>query len=452
MAEPPYESPTPVDTYAVFTDGLPQRLLRDLSFWGLTATQFLGAFNDNVFKQLILLLATPDAASGSSAGGSGVDLQAWGLLCFAAPFLLFSSVAGYVSEIRSKRTIIILCKVAEIFVMLLGVAAFYFYNVTGLPGLLAVLFLMGAQSAMFGPGKYGILPEMLRPANLPMGNGVILMTTFIAIIGGVAVAGLLKLQFESQLHVAVGVCVLIGIAGTLTSLLVRKTPPAEPDLVFNLAAVTAPADVRKLLREDGPLRAAILASCMFWLIGGLVQPAVNSLAKVQLGVNDLFASLMAASVAAGIAVGCLLAGLVSKKRVNFTVMRAGAWCIFICLALLAVPGISWEPAASVDGPRANLLGYYGSLVALIVLGIGTGMFSVPLQVFIQARPPMNLKGRTIAAMNFSNWIAITGAALLYFAFDYSLNLMDWPRSTLFAYAAALMLPMAIFYRPSSEDL
>ncbi len=452
MAEPPYEKPAPVDAYALLTGGLPERLMRDVSFWGLTATQFLGAFNDNLFKQLILLLATPVAVEGSPAA-SGPDMQAWGLFCFAVPFLLFSSVAGYISEIRSKRTVIILCKVAEIFVMLLGVAAFYFYETTGLPGLLAVLFLMGAQSAMFGPGKYGILPEMLRPANLPMGNGVILMTTFIAIIGGVAVAGVLKLQFASQLHLAVGVCVLIGLAGTFTSLLVRKVPPAEPDLEFDLAAITVPKEIRKLLREDRPLRSAILASCMFWLIGGLVQPAVNSLAKVQLGVNDLFASLMTASVAVGIAVGCLFAGLVSKQRVNFTVMRTGAWCIFGCLALLAIPGFEQPlPEDPEVFYRPNLLGYYGSLVTLIVLGIGTGMFSVPLQVFIQARPPGNLKGRTIAAMNFSNWIAITGAAVLYFAFDQSLIQMDLPRSTLFAYCAILMLPMAAFYRPTNEEL
>ncbi len=148
-------------------------LYRDASFWGMTITQFLGAFNDNLFKQLMLLLALKVSLA---------DRQPLAMLVFSAPFLLFSGFAGFLSDRYSKRWIIVLSKIAEIAAMLLGMVGFFFYDKVGFTGLLVVLFLMGTQSAFFGPGKYGILPEMLRTSDLPRANGIILMTTFLAII------------------------------------------------------------------------------------------------------------------------------------------------------------------------------------------------------------------------------------------------------------------------------
>src|SRR5918996_1001269 len=168
------------------SDALPL-LYRDTSFRGMATTQFLGAFNDNLFKQLILLLATPTAAQ--LASGGAADRQAEAQVVFAASFLIFSGVAGYLSDRFSKRPVVILSKVAEIVVMLLGLIGFLYYGVVGFGGMLFVLFLMGTQSAFFGPAKYGILPEMIRKSDLPRGNGIFLMLTFLAIIFGVALAG-----------------------------------------------------------------------------------------------------------------------------------------------------------------------------------------------------------------------------------------------------------------------
>src|SRR5438105_13057246 len=126
-------------------------LFRDRSFWGMTATQFLGAFNDNVFKQLMLLLAIPVGA----AAAQKADEQGMATMIFSLPFVLFSGFAGYLSDRYSKRTMIVACKVAEIGIMLLGMLAFLAYGTAGYRGLLAVLFLMGTHSAFFGPGKYG---------------------------------------------------------------------------------------------------------------------------------------------------------------------------------------------------------------------------------------------------------------------------------------------------------
>ena len=174
-APPAENDPLPSSTRA---EGDLPPLLRDTSFWGMSATQFLGAFNDNVFKQLLLLLATPTAveiAAAEAAGETVPDRQAEAMIVFAIAFLVFSGFAGWLADCTSKRTLIIGSKAAEIVVMTLGMVGFLFYGSIGFSGMLVVLFLMGTQSAFFGPPKYGILPEMIRDRDLPQANGIFLM-------------------------------------------------------------------------------------------------------------------------------------------------------------------------------------------------------------------------------------------------------------------------------------
>src|SRR5262249_24490776 len=184
----------------------------------------LGAFNDNLFKQLILLLATPTGAS--VIAGTGSDKQATAQIIFAAAFLLFSGFAGYISDRYRKRTLVISCKVAEILIMFLGFLGFLEYHRFGLAGLFFVLFLMGTHSAFFGPAKYGILPEMLRPADLPRANGVFLMLTFLAIIFGTAAAGYLLNYSGGRIWIGSLACIGVAVLGTLTALVIRGAPPA----------------------------------------------------------------------------------------------------------------------------------------------------------------------------------------------------------------------------------
>ena len=432
--ENPYESHPAVELrLPAANDTVPvaQSLFRDRSFWGMTATQFLGAFNDNLFKQLVLLLAVGGgvAAAAGGAPGKSQDIQALAMFLFAAPFLLFSSYAGFVSERLSKRNVVVACKVAEIGIVLLGMG-----------GLLAVLFLMGTHSAFFGPPKWGILPELFAEKDLPLANGVILMTTFLAIIFGTALAGLLVDWFGIQrLWLASLACLIVAVAGTQTALWIRKLPPASPGLPFTWSALTVPSQIVALLKRDRELLVGMLAYCMFWLIGGIVQPTVNSLGKVQFGLTDGPTSVLAACMGIGIAIGCMVAGKLSHERVNFGLVRLGAWLIVIILAILAIPGAK----------PFNLLRHEGTLVALLFLGASAGLFAVPLQVFIQTRPPASLKGRTIATVNLANWIAIIASAGIYAAFDAIVRALDVPRATIFALTALLMLPVALFYRPQS---
>lgn len=431
-------------------DGLPA-LYGDRSFWGMVFTQFLGAFNDNLFKQLMLLLALVVAA---------VDLQGIATVIFALPFILFSGFAGYLSDKYSKRPIIILSKVAEILVMLLGLAAFIAYGATGYIGLLVVMFLMGTQSAFFGPGKYGILPEMLRPSDLPRANGMILMTTFFAIILGTASAGFLKdllvaadkpiSSVAGNLRWASVACVVIAVMGTLTSLAIRRVPPANRNLEFRFSSLTVPPETRRMLRNDFPLLMALGASCMFWLVAGVVIQIVNAFGKQQLvgadgevGLSDTWTSVLTATTSLGIAIGAVIAGRISRGKVDFRIVRVGAWGLVAGLLLIAMPG---------PGLDRHLLGFWGSLPTLVMLGMFSGMFAIPVQVFLQARPPTEQKGRMIAVMNQANFTAILLSGVVYFAFVGIVNGAGWSRSPMFGFTALIMLPVALFYRPRNEAL
>ncbi len=425
-------------------------LYEDRSFWGMTVTQFLGAFNDNLFKQLILLLALKVADR---------DLQWTAMFVFSAPFVLFSGYAGYLADRHSKQRIIVLSKAAEIVAMLLGLIAFLTFGIGGFPGLLVVLFLMGTQSAFFGPGKYGILPEMLRPGDLPRANGVISMTTFLAIIFGSVAAGFLLdmavtkgtpvAATAHRLWIGSFVCVGIAVVGTVTSLLVRWVPAAVPKLRFALSALTVPPETREMLRHDRPLWGALAASSIFWLVAGVANQAVNSLGVNQLQLSGSMTSILLGCIAIGIALGSVLAGRLSHGRVDFGVMRIGGWGLTGSLLLLSLPGPT----------NGHLLGFAGSCAGLIVLGICAGMYAIPLQVFMQSRPPEDQKGRMIAVMNQANFTGIMLSAFVYWAFDRIVTNMPWPitgdyqiRSPIFAMTALVMLPAVVFYRPDKQAI
>lgn len=422
---------------SVSHDSLPP-LNRDTSYWGMAITQFLGAFNDNLFKQLTLLLATPTAANAALAK----DRQGEAQMIFAAAFLIFSGFAGFVADRYSKRIIIICAKVAEIGIMFLGFLCFFTYGRDGLNALFVVLFLMGTHSAFFGPAKYGILPEMVRPADLPRANGMFLMLTFLAIIFGTALAGLLLRSEVWPIWSGSLVCMGIAVVGAFTALLVRSVPPAQPNLKHTLAAWGVPKSVRDLLRNDHQLFWANVVYAIFWMVGGIVLQTVNALGKTQLGRNDLETGLLAASIGIGIAAGCMLGGYLSGDRVNRSVVVGGVIGLVISLLLLAIPG----------GEHGQLLGFYGSFPVLICVGLFSGMFIVPVQVLLQSRPPKAEKGRLIATMNQCSWIGIILGAVLWEVCLKLLSATGWPRSTVFAVTALLMLPVAIFYRPKDEKL
>jgi acyl-[acyl-carrier-protein]-phospholipid O-acyltransferase/long-chain-fatty-acid--[acyl-carrier-protein] ligase len=418
--------------------------MADASFHGLVATQFLGAFNDNIFKQIVLLLfqAVPLAVWESSAAGTR-DCQSLGLFVFAIPFVLFSGYAGFLADRFGKRRVIVLSKVAEIVVMLLGTGMLWWYVTHGwslvtLVGIASVLFLMGMQSAFFGPSKYGVLPELFRDKDLPAANGVVLMTTFVAIILGVGAAGALMESWATQLWMVGCICVLIAVVGTATSFTLRRPPPANPSLHFQgMDTLALPADMRATLANDRALRQAVIVSSIFWLCAAVVHPAVIAYGKEQLVLGDTYTSLLTAGISIGIAVGSVVTGYISGGAIAWRSLRVGLAGMAGCLLFLALWG--GEPDRTVDVKVAAVL--------LVLLGGFTGMFAVPVQVFLQQRPPDALKGRMFATVNLLNWVGIVASAGIYQALVIAQRVFGWSTSTCFAIIAVPLVVLAIGYRP-----
>ncbi|MEM8865454.1 MAG: MFS transporter [Planctomycetota bacterium] len=413
-------------------------LMRDRAFWGMGVTQFLGAFNDNLFKQLLLLLATP---AGVALAAGAEDRQGEATIVFGSAFLIFSGFAGWLADRTSKRTLIIASKMAEIAVMLMGLVAFLYYETFGLTGLFGVLFLMGVQSAFFGPPKYGILPEMLRDRDLPRANGVFLMFTFVAIIFGTVLAKPFSNDPTTAWRGSI-ICVAIAIVGTFTSLFVRRVGPATPNSPLRWSDVLVPPEMIRLVTREKQLAAALVVTSSFWLLGGLVVQVVNALGITQFGLADKPMIALTAMVGIGIPFGCVVGGQLSKDRINPRVVTVGAAGACLCLILLAMPG----------GNQGQLLGFWGSLPTLAILGFFTGMFVVPIQVSLQVLPPPEEKGRMIALMNQCNFVGIILSGFVYSAMSGWLNDQGWPSSAGFALCVAIMLPIALFYRPREVQL
>lgn len=463
-------------------------LYRDPSFWGMTITQFLGAFNDNLFKQLVMFLSVvavgvasiqtvdqPPPQSAPVALADGVvgddaaeqppkveDRQGTADTIFGIPFLLVTGYAGYLADRYSKRNIIIACKFAEIFIMLAGAVAFSLYTPGHLFFLYVVLFLMGTHSGFFGPAKYGILPEILRSSDLPRANGFILMTTFLSIILGGVIAGILKEHFATRLWLASAACMSIAVLGTFTSFFVRRTPPSNPTMKFEWSALAVPPDMIALFRADRPLVMSLLVSSVFWMLAGMLKSAVTAAGLIDQNVGEVKTSYLFGIISIGIAAGAAIGGIISKGKVDFRVLRAGAIGMFACMILLAIPASgNSEPELTAAGIRAEVpgfaesqqwIGYYGAMGTLLLLGVFTGFFAVPLQVFMQKKPPEGKKGRMIAVMNQANWVGIVLNGVVYSFIAKLIEARNWPRCTAFIFIAAMMLPIVLFYHPKNEIL
>ena len=362
--------------------------LNDRSFVSMVVTQFLGAFNDNAFKQLVLLLAV-DINSRKGVEAGGYDTLAAGL--FALPFVLFSGFAGNVADRFSKTNVIRLAKFGEILVMVLGGVAFWFES---MPVLLATVFLTGTQSAFFGPAKYGILPEMLPEKHLSRANGIILMTTFLSIILGMAAAGILRDLFGEQLYKPQIVYIALAILGTWTAFGVRKLPPAQPELAVAKKPV---GDLFPTIREmfrDRDFKCVVLANSYYWFLGAAVQLVINRYGRTLMELDNFFTSLMLVWLSAGMALGALGAGLLSKDRV-----RIGLTDLGMLAMISALVALTWAHASFVV-----------ACVVFFVLGLGGGAYGVPLQTLVQLWPPETEKGRVVAAVNFLNWVLILTSA------------------------------------------
>jgi acyl-[acyl-carrier-protein]-phospholipid O-acyltransferase/long-chain-fatty-acid--[acyl-carrier-protein] ligase len=209
-------------------------------------------------------------------------------------------------------------------------------------------------------------------------------------------------------------------------------------LPFELSSLGVSRETMTLIRRDRALLSTLLIFSFFWLVAGVVQPSVNEFGKKQLALSDPETSHMLAWMSLGIALGCALSGKLSGERVNFRLIPWGAWGIFAALVLVGLTGLL---------PGPNRAHPVAATAFLFLVGGATGVFSVPMQVFLQGRPPADQKGRVIGAMNLFNWVGIFLASGVYGALIWIINLLAFKQCVLFIATALLWLPVALFYRP-----
>lgn len=374
------------------------RLGRD--FHLLNITQFLGAFNDNVFK--LFLIYALIAMKGEEAITSINHLAG---AIFVLPFLIFASSAGFLAGKLRKQAIIKHIKLVELGIMSAGGLAFYFQSEWGL---YSILFLMATQSAFFGPAKLGIIPEILPAHALSKANGWQQAFVFMAIVLGTGLVPIFSRVTGEQFHWASLFCIAIAFVGWLLACGIKSTEPSGTSQSWHLNPLFGVAKTFWSIRKDRPLLLALLGAAFFLLIGGFLQMNLipYGIEYTNLEKNE-DASYLFLFVAVGIGIGALTAGKASGQNIEFGLVPLGALGLFLGLTLLGLKvGI---------GSIAAI----GSI--LFILGLSAGFFIVPLVAFIQLHSPREQLTEILALDSFLSFFGVLIAAFLLMALD-ALNL------------------------------
>ncbi len=345
-------------------------------------TQFLGAFNDNLFKIVVSLVAVHAATTGDADRELSIVSA-----IFILPFIFFSGYAGQLADVYSKRTVLVVTKSLEIVATGLGLAAFLLGRLQITYG---VLFLIAVQATFFSPAKYGILPEILPDRDLSRANGVLEMSTFASIVLGTAAGGFMFDAWRDHLWL-IGVIVLaIAIAGTGLSFRIPRVAAAAPGARIRLNPWGEIADGLKRLAGDRVLRLTVFGISYFWFLGSLLQLVVILFGSQVMHLNDRWVATLTAFAAIGIAAGSMAAGKLSGDKVELGLAPIGSIGMGVFAILLARSGGSFALAAI----HLTLVGFFG------------GLFAVPLNALLQQRSGDREKGRLMATNNFLNMAGI----------------------------------------------
>ena len=365
------------------THGGFKALIKNRGFHAFLWTQFLGAFNDNVYKIIVSMRAVHVAASSES---SSLYLSIAGAV-FVVPFLLFSGYSGHLADAVSKRKVLIGVKIFEIFAMGLGLAAFFS---TRIELMLLVLFLMALHSTIFSPAKYGIVPEMLPDADLSRANALLEMSTFVAIVLGTSIGSFLFSAWKYEPWKMGLVMVAVAVAGFLVSLKITRVPASGASAPFRINPFSEVVTGTRHLLQERALTLTVIGISYFWFLGALFQMDLLLFGSEVLKASDLKVGLMVTALAIGIGAGSMLAGRLSGNKVEMGLVPLGAVFMGIFCIGLHSAGRS----------------YVGSVVMLSLLGLASGLFIVPLNAYLQQRSESHEKGRIIATNNFYNTIGL----------------------------------------------
>ncbi|MBK7544373.1 MAG: MFS transporter [Elusimicrobia bacterium] len=358
------------------------------SFRALMTAQFFAAFNDNVFQAVAALLIVRWRGEAASR-----ELVALSGLVFALPFLMFSLAAGRLADRWSKARVVVLTKTVDIGVVALLLIGLFQSSVAFL---MTGLFLLAAQSAFFGPAKYGLLPELKGADRLTQANALLNATTFVAILGG-NVAGALLTNHLWAVALLTGVGALLSL-GAAT--LIEKVPPANPAQEVRWNPLPDIVANTRLIRGDRALFRAVLALSWFWFLGGVLHLNAFTYVKQVMNLGDAVSGLFLTAVVIGISLGSLAAGKMSKEKVELGLVPLGA----VGMSVFTL----------------DLFFAHGSLVRVLIdaglMGFFSGLFVIPLTTLVQLRSPEKERGRVLSTLNFFSFVAILlGSAFLWAA-------------------------------------
>jgi MFS family permease len=383
-------------------------LLRARRFLPLFSTQFLGAFNDSLFKQAVVLFVTYQLYSDPA---KEFQFSAIAQALFILPFFLFSALSGQLADDHDKARLIRIIKLAEIGIMIVGGAGIMLANI---PVMLAAVFAMGVHSTFFGPIKYAILPQHLHKDEVLGGTGLVEAGTYIAILGGTILAGLLA----SAPSVAAAATICVAALGFLAGRQVPPAPPAAERIPFNWHILHASIELVSATLHIRRLFLAILSISFFWTIGAVLIIIFPPLVKNLLGANEQVASLFIAIFSIGIAIGSVLINRLLKSEVSARFAPASVVAMGVFVLVLHFVALAWGK----HGPELTTLGNFllhpmAGLMIVCLLGVAItgGMFVVPLYAFLTTTVPKAQTARTVAANNIVNSGAMVIGSLLAFA-------------------------------------
>lgn len=381
------------------------RGLLSASFLGLLFTQLFTAINDNILRWLVIGIGK-DYVDEANVGG----ILAAGTACFVLPYLLLAAPAGYLADRFSKTRVIVACKLGEIVIVSLAIAAIGSQRIELL--FLAVA-LMGAQSALFSPAKLGIIPELLPVERISAANGLFGLATVSATVIGMGLGTWLSdatgYRGTQGLWLSASVLLSVAVIGTALSLRIRLMPAANPAQRFPWNAAAATYRELRTLAANRPLLRVALGIAFFWSIGALAQLNIDQFAAEGGAFNEAAKNPLLFALVLGLGLGSILAGRWSGGRVELGILPLGALGIAVtAMALFAVQGAIIAPDAS------RTAAFFVACGLLFLLGGSAGLFDVPLESYLQHRSPAGSRGAVLAASNFLTFSGMLFAALLYY--------------------------------------
>lgn len=384
------------------------KLLHHRRFLPLFLTQFLGAFNDNLFKTALTILITYRIAE--QAGVNAQVLVTFSFVVFILPFFLFSATAGQLADKWEKASLVRIIKLVEIVIMLLAGVGF---AIGELWLLLIILFLMGTQSTFFGPLKYAILPDHLKPDELIAGNGLIEAGTFLAILFGMIVGGPLIL-LKNGIHIMTFAVVTVALLGWWSSRFIPKAGPQSPNLKISLNPFTETWRILVYTKQNRNVFLAILGISWFWLVGATFISQFPIFAKDVLHGDENVATLFLTVFSFGIGVGSLLCNRLLRGRIHATyvpIAALGITVFAIDLYFASCQGVASTTELISTTVFLSTNSNLRILFDLLLISICGGVYIVPLYAIMQSRSDVSHRSRIIAGNNVLNSLFMVVAGL-----------------------------------------